>query len=337
MDTIVKFNQLGGPEVLRLEQVSPLEPGPDEVRIKVEAFGLNRAEALYRRGQYLEHPSLPSRLGVEAAGVVERVGSGVTQVQVGDRVAVTPGQSMGQYGTYGDAAIIPATSLVKYPSSISPIDAAASFVQYLTAYFAFVDVAKVRQGQDVLITAASSSTGIAAIELAHLLGAKAIATTRTREKYQTLLNLGADEVIVTNEEKIPERVMEITGGKGAELIYDPVVGDTLPALAESVAWDGQIILYGVLNPSVPEYPVWTAFARNFSLRTYMIYNFTGLPTMGIARNETSYAKGVEFVVKALTEGKLKPVIAKTFPLEKIMEAHQFLESNQQVGKIVVTT
>ncbi|MCW3058632.1 MAG: putative quinone oxidoreductase [Capsulimonas sp.] len=336
MDTIVKFNQLGGPEVLYLEQVAAAEPKSGEVRIRVEAFGLNRAEALFRSGQYLEQPEFPSKIGIEAAGIVESVGPGVTQVRVGDRVAVAPGQSMAQYGTHGDAAIVPASVLVKYPENISPIEAAASFMQYLTAYFAFVELANVQPGQTILITAASSSTGVAAIELAHLLGARAIATTRTQAKRQAILNAGADEVIVTAEENLPERVKEMTGGKGADLIYDPIAGGTLPLLAESVAWGGQIILYGFLDDAPTEFPLFSAFFRNFLLRTYMIYNFTGHAGLGLARNETAYRKGVAFVVKALAEEALKPVIAATFPLKEIVQANQYLESNQQLGKIVVT-
>jgi NADPH:quinone reductase-like Zn-dependent oxidoreductase len=275
-------------------------------------------------------------MGSEAAGVVERVGSGVTRFQVGDRVAITPSQNMNYYGTYGDATVFPAHTLVKYPENITPVAAAASFIQYLTTYFVFVELANIQPGQNILMTAASSSVGVAGIEMAHLLGAKIIGTTRSNAKRQALLDLGADEVIVTEEENLAERVMQITNGKGAELVFDAVAGDTLPALASSVARGGKIVIYGMLNEAEIIYPLFPAFFGNFTLQCFMIYTYTGYSDLGIPRDEAAYQKGVDFVVKALAEGKLNPVIAKTFPLNQIVEANRFLESNQQIGKVVVT-
>ena len=336
MAKAVLFYELGGPEVLKIEDVPILEPKAGEVRIKVQAIGLNRAEALFRRGEYLEQPTFPARIGTEAAGIVDALGDGVKNVELGDRVSIAAGQSMSAYGVYGEFANVPAASLVKYPDNLSPTEGAAIWVQYLTTYFAFVDVGNLQAGQHVLITAASSSTGQSAIEMARLLGAKSIATTRTAAKKQALLDAGADYVIVTDEESIPKRVMEITGGRGAELIYDPVAGDTLSDLAESAAWGGKIVIYGSLNNQPMLYPLWTAFQRNFTLQTYMIYSYVGYPGMGLPRNEEAFARGVKFVTDHLTTGALKPVIAKTFSLDQIQDAHRYLESNQQIGKIVVT-
>ena len=172
--------------------------------------------------------------------------------------------------------------------------------------------------------------------MALLLGATTIATTRSATKKQGLLDAGAHHVIVTGEEDLVTRVKEITGGKGANLIFDPIAGATLPALAEAVAWGGEIILYGALgNPETP-YPLWTAFVRNFVLRTYMVYNFCGLPSVGLPRNEEAFARAVKFLQENLAAGNLKPIIAKTFPLGAIRKAHRYMESNQQLGKIVAT-
>ena len=291
---------------------------------------------MFRRGQYLEQPTFPSRIGTEAAGIVDAVGEGVANVEIGDRVSIVAGQSRGAYGVYGEYANVPAGSLSPYPENLSPVEGASIWVQYLTTYFAFVDVGKLQAGQRVLITAASSSTGQSAIEMARLLGATSIATTRTAAKKQALLDAGADYVIVTDEESIPKRVMEITNGAGAELIYDPVAGDTLSDLAESAARGGKIVIYGSLNDKPMVYPLWTAFQRNFTLQTYMIYSYVGYPGMGIPRNEEAFARGIKFISDHLRTGALKPVIAKTFPLDQIQQAHRYLESNQQIGKIVVT-
>jgi NADPH:quinone reductase-like Zn-dependent oxidoreductase len=332
----VVFNRLGGPEVLEIKDLPVPEPEAGEVRLAVQAIGLNRAEVMYRTGQYLEQPEFPTKIGIEAAGIIEAVGPGVTNVRVGDRVSVAVGQSIGKYGTYGEKIITRAASAIPYPTNISPEEAASVWVQYLTAYFAFVDLAHIQPGQSILITAATGGAGLGAIEMARLLGATTIATTRSASKKQALLDAGADHVIVTNDENLVERVKEITGGKGADVIFDPIAGDTLPILAEAVAWGGQIILYGTLNGANVPYPLFAAFLRNFSLRTYMVYSFCGLPTLGIPRNEEAFARAVKFINDKLASGKLKPVVAKTFPFSQIQEAHRFMESNQQLGKIVVT-
>jgi len=337
MDTArtVRFSRLGGPEVLQIEDLPIVEPKSGEVRIRVQAIGLNRAEIMFRTGQYLEQPQFPSRIGLEAAGIVEAIGAGVTKVRIGDKVSVATGQSIAKYGTYGETAIVPASSAISYPDNLTPEEAASVWVQYLTAYFAFVDLAKIQPGQSVLITAATGGAGLGAIEVARLLGAVAIATTRSASKQQALLDLRADHVIVTSKEDLGSRVKEITGGRGADLIFDPIAGDTLPTLAEAVAWGGQIILYGALGGTNVPYPLFAAFARNFTLRSYVVYSFCGLETLGLRRNEEAFARAVQFINENLASGKLKPVIAKIFPLSEIQEAHRYMESNQQLGKIVI--
>jgi len=337
MDTArtVRFSRLGGPEVLQIEDLPIVEPKSGEVRIRVQAIGLNRAEIMFRTGQYLEQPKFPSRIGLEAAGIVEAIGAGVTKVRIGDKVSVATGQSIAKYGTYGETAIVPASSAISYPDNLTPEEAASVWVQYLTAYFAFVDLAKIQPGQSVLITAATGGAGLGAIEVARLLGAVAIATTRSASKQQALLDLRADHVIVTSKEDLGSRVKEITGGRGADLIFDPIAGDTLPTLAEAVAWGGQIILYGALGGTNVPYPLFAAFARNFTLRSYVVYSFCGLETLGLRRNEEAFARAVQFINENLASGKLKPVIAKIFPLSEIQEAHRYMESNQQLGKIVI--
>jgi len=337
MDTArtVRFGRLGGPEVLQIEDLPIVEPKSGEVRIRVQAIGLNRAEIMFRTGQYLEQPEFPSRIGLEAAGIVEAIGAGVTKVRIGDKVSVATGQSIAKYGTYGETAIVPASSAISYPDNLTPEEAASVWVQYLTAYFAFVDLAKIQPGQSVLITAATGGAGLGAIEVARLLGAVAIATTRSASKLQALLDLRADHVIVTSKEDLGSRVKEITGGRGADLIFDPIAGDTLPTLAEAVAWGGQIILYGALGGTNVPYPLFAAFARNFTLRSYVVYSFCGLETLGLRRNEEAFARAVQFINENLASGKLQPLIAKIFPLSEIQEAHRYMESNQQLGKIVI--
>ena len=181
---------------------------------------MNRAEVVFRKGQYIETPTLPSQLGYEAAGIVDAVGTGVTDFKVGDRVSSIPSFSMVDYGVYGESAILPVTAVAHYPDKLSAAEGAAIWMQYITAYGALIEYGKMKKDDVVLITAASSSVGLAAIQLTKAIGGLAIATTRGADKKSFLLDAGADHVIVTDEENIAEKVMEITSGAGANLTFD---------------------------------------------------------------------------------------------------------------------
>jgi NADPH:quinone reductase-like Zn-dependent oxidoreductase len=166
MPRIVRFHEVGQADVLKLEELPLVEPQEGELRIKVEAIGLNRAEVMFRNGQYLESPELPSKLGYEAAGIVDAVGPGVEGFQIGDRVSSIPAFSMSQYGVYGEAAILPVSAVAHYPDNLSAAEGAAIWMQYLTAYGALIHYGKMKKDDVVLVTAASSSVGLAAIQLA---------------------------------------------------------------------------------------------------------------------------------------------------------------------------
>ena len=191
MPKIIRFHETGAADVLKVEDLPLTKPGEGEVRLKVEAIGLNRAEVMFREGQYLEDPELPTRLGYEAAGVVDAVGPGTKDVQVGDRVSTIPSFSIGKYGVYGQSAIVPAYAVVRYPDNLTAIEGAAIWMQYLTAFGALVEFGQVKKGDSVLITAASSSVGLAAIQITKAAGASAIATTRGANKKPFLLAAGA--------------------------------------------------------------------------------------------------------------------------------------------------
>ncbi|HYA30593.1 MAG TPA: alcohol dehydrogenase catalytic domain-containing protein, partial [Acidobacteriota bacterium] len=182
MARVVRFHKTGGPEVLTVDQVDVPMPGPGEVRIAVKALGLNRAESMFRSGTYLEQPKFPARLGYEAAGTVEALGKGVQGLEVGDAVSTVPAFSMNQYGVYGDTAIVPAFAVAKHPASLSWTEAAALWMQYATAYGALIDIAGLKANDTLLISAASSSVGIAAIQIARMIGATPVALTRRSNK-----------------------------------------------------------------------------------------------------------------------------------------------------------
>src|SRR3954447_7214559 len=219
MARIVRFHTIGGPEVLRVEEVKVNPPGKGEVQIAIKALGLNRAEAMFRSGQYLEEPKLPARLGYEAAGTVAAVGPDVEGFQVGDAVSTIPSFSLNAHGLYGDLANAPAYAVTHHPASLSWVEAAAGWMQDLTAYGALIDIAGLTKGDAVGIPAASSSVGLAAIQIANKLGATPIALTRGSSKRQALVDAGAAHVIATDEQDLVREILGITGGKGARVVF----------------------------------------------------------------------------------------------------------------------
>lgn len=328
MPKIVRFHETGGADVLKIEDLPSAQPGEGEVRLRVEAIGLNRAEVMFRRGQYLEAPEFPSRLGYEAAGIVDAVGPGTSDVQIGDRVSTIPAFSMGKHGVYGESAIVPSFAVAPYPDDLSPSEGAAIWMQYLTVFGALIDIGQLKQGESVVITAASSSVGLAAIQLAKAAGALAIATTRGPDKKDFLLDAGADHVIVTNEEALAATVLAITGEGGAELIFDPIGGPTLETLADAAAPGATIIEYGALSPEPTIFPLFSSLKKGLTIRGYTLFELVNEPE--------SLAAGKEYIYEGLRAGALKPIIDRTFTLDGISDAHRYMESNKQKGKIVVT-
>jgi len=327
-DRVVRIHRLGGPEVLSLERASPGEPRAGEALVRIQAIGLNRSEAVYRSGQYLIPPKLPSLMGYEASGVLEAIGSDVTGFTIGQPVCVLPNFRMGEYGVYADRAIVPASSLVAPPPGLGPVEAASVWMQFFTA-FGIVQAGRLALGDFVLIPAASSSVGLAAIQLANWLGAEPIAMTRTSAKRDALLAQGARHVIASQECDVAAEVMRITGGRGARVVFDPVGGPFVETLAKSMADEGILIIYGSLSGAATPYPHWSAALKGLSLRGWVASQIWNHPQR--------FARCRDLILRGLAGGHLHPLVAKTFSLDQIVEAHRFLESNQQVGKIVVTT
>ena len=327
MARIVRFHQYGDPSVLKLEDLEVPPPAAGEAQIEVKSIGLNRAEVMFRTQPYLQQATFPSRLGYEAAGVVKAVGASVTSVQKGDVVSLIPPPDIARWGTYGELANVPARNLVKHPANLSFEEAAASWMQYLTAWGALIEQAKLTRGDFVIVTAASSSVGIAAFQVARAVGATVIATTRTRAKRQALFENGAHHVVVTDEEDLVARVMEITKGLGARVVFDPVGGPAFVPLTASMARGGILLEYGALSTEPTPFPLFTVLGRSLTLKGYLYHE--------IANDEATLERAKAFITAGLASGQLKPVIARIFPLDQIQEATRFLESNAQIGKVVV--
>jgi NADPH:quinone reductase-like Zn-dependent oxidoreductase len=328
MSRVVRVNEHGGPEVLVLENLDVGHPGAGELRVHIDAIGLNRSEALFRAGKYPVKPKLPTLIGYEAAGSVEEVGDGVKGFKPGDRVCVLPTFRLGEYGVYADHAIVPAVSVLAAPTGLTPIESASIWMQYLTA-LAIVEIAHATVGDFVIIRAASSSVGIAAMQWANWSGAVPIAATRRSDKSAALKALGARHVIATEESDLVAEVMRISGGRGARIVFDPVGGPYVDTLAQSMAEEGILFIYGGLSGEPTPFPHWPAAMKGLSIR--------GWVASSIWNHPERFARAQALVKQGLASGHLKPVIAKTFALEQIADAHRYLESNRQLGKIVVTT
>jgi NADPH:quinone reductase-like Zn-dependent oxidoreductase len=322
---IVRMHGVGGPEVLRLDSVEGAAPGAGQVSIRVGAIGLNRVECLFRSGGF-GAPSLPSKIGYEAAGTIEAVGDSVTGFRPGDRVATLPGLSMEDFGVYGELIVYPADMLVRVPDGQPITEAAATWMQYLTAY-ALIAVAQIRRGDAVIVTAASSSVGLAAIQIVNAAGGIPIAVTRGPAKADALRRHGAAHVIVTAQQDLAQAVLEVTGGQGARIAFDAVAGAAFAALPLALARGGIIILYGSLGGDVASFPAPLSMLKGLSIRCFAMNSMLAEPD--------HRRDAIAYIHRGLANGTLRPVIDCIFELSEIADAHRYLESNGQFGKIVV--
>jgi NADPH:quinone reductase-like Zn-dependent oxidoreductase len=266
-------------------------------------------------------------MGYEGVGTIEALGEGVAGFAVGQRVCVLPMTTPGM-GLWAEQAIVPARILLPAPPGLTAAEAASIWMQYMTA-FALIEVAEIGIGDGVIVRAASSSVGVAAIQLANWAGAVSIACTRTSDKAGALRAQGAAHVVATEEEDLVARVMEITGGKGARTAFDPVGGPYVDTLAQALAPRGILFVYGGLSEQPTPYPHWPCAMKGLSMRGWVASEIWNHPHR--------YKAAQEKILAGLAGGQLKPVIAREFHgLEQLAAANEFLESNQQVGKVVVT-
>lgn len=324
----VRFHETGGPDVLKIEHVQTPEPGAGEVRIRARALGLNRAESMYRSGRYVIEPQFPATMGYEAAGVVDAVGAQVQGLTVGDSVSVVPAFMFDQYGLYGDLVLAPARAVVKNPEGLSWESAAATWMAYTTAWGALVDIADLGEGDVVVLGAASSSVGLAAIDIARSLGATPIALTRTEEKAHELIQAGAQHVLQIGVHDLEKEILALTDGKGARVVFDPVTGADFESLVKATSKDGIVFIYGALSHDATPIPVMHVLAKHITIRGYEFIEVTA--------NDQKLSQAIKFIADGIAAGHFNAKIARVFPFEQIVDATRFLESNAQFGKVVVT-
>jgi NADPH:quinone reductase len=321
MPKAIRFHKPGGPEVLSYEDVSVGNPGPDEARVKNNAIGLNFIDTYHRSGLY--PLTMPSGVGLEAAGVVEAVGSNVTWVKAGDRVAYAGGPP----GAYSEVRLIPAHRLVKIPDGISDQTAAAAMLKGLTVQYLIRRTYKVQAGQTVLFHAAAGGVGLIAGQWLKALGVNAIGTAGSEEKAKLAKAHGYAHTIVYTKEEFAPRVKEITGGKGVPVVYDSVGKDTFSGSLDSLEPRGMLVVFG--NGSGPV----TGVDVNVLAKGSYYLSRPTLMTYTAKREELEESAAELFDV--IKSGKVKIEINQTYALKDAAQAHRDLESRKTTGSTVL--
>ena len=318
----IVFTELGGPEVMQLSEVPRPEVRPGMVLLKVHAIGVNFADTRFRQGTYVVKPKLPDTPGMEAAGVVEAVGEGVSGIAPGMRVAAFTVKS---YAEYCQA---PAPMIIRLPDDVSFVDGAAFPIQVMTAYHMLHTADTTGPGKTVLVHSAAGGVGIVAVQLAKAAGARVFGTVSSDAKAQLVKDHGADAVINYASEKFADEVLRLTDGRGADLILDAVGKPTFEEGLRCLAAFGHLILYGRAGGPTDPLNVATLSAKSQKVSGFMV------PT--VTRNFPEKTReSAEQCFRLMREGKLKLHIGKTFPLAQAADAHRYLESRQSTGKLVL--
>jgi NADPH:quinone reductase-like Zn-dependent oxidoreductase len=337
---VIRFYKNGGPEVLKTEEIVRPQPKGNEVSIRVQAIALSRTDLLWREGSYFEQPVFPAQIGYDAAGVIESVGPEVENLKVGNHVSTFPAASLLDYTAHGEAAIYPEHALLAYPDNLNAEQAAAANTGLFAAYFALVELAALKPDQYVVVTAASSSMGIAAMQLAQALGGRSIAITRSMAKREGLTAAGAHHVLVAGSDDVQEALLEITRGHGADVVYDGVGGPGLEELVWATKRFGHIVVYGCLGGmgNTTLLPLGACFLRGLNLHaSYKIFDFTGHSRLGIPANRKAIERAKRLVFGGLASERFKPVIDRVFiGLDEYASAHRYMDTNAQTGKVIVS-
>lgn len=337
MPRTVRFHEIGDASVLRLEEEPLQDPGPGQVRLRVEALGFMFADSLFRTGQYPEKATLPGAgIGYEAAGIVDAVGPGVSEFREGDRVTSFTNFSLLDFSVHRESAVLPARCVTPVPERLSIEEAAGFWNAFLTAYCGIAEAGALAPGQVVLATAATSSIGTAAVQVVKRLGGTFIGTTRSEEKAKLLRDLGADHVVVTSKEDLGQRINEITGGRGVDLVFDAVGGAAFHDYGRMTAPHGHLMSYGALTLEMPVMPMLDVMVRQLKVSSYTLFTHTGNAHFNAVEQPAAVARAKRFILDGLELGALRPVIAKVFQgFDGYVDAVRQFEQGIGGGKVVV--
>ncbi|MDB4953025.1 MAG: putative Zn-dependent oxidoreductase [Myxococcales bacterium] len=319
----VRIHELTGPSALRVDEVPAPEVRSGQVLIEVKACGVNFPDILLTRGQYQFKPTPPFSPGGEASGIVRALGKGVTNLQVGDRVATTL-----LYGAFAEQIAVPELSVTKLPDEVSFEVGAATLLTYATTYHALVDRAALQKGETLLVLGAAGGVGIAAVELGTLFGARVIAAASSEDKLAFCREHGASEGIDYSREDLKERIKELTSNNGANVIYDPVGGALAEPALRGIAWEGRYLVVGFASGEIPKIPLNLTLLKGCQI----VGVFWGSFAMREPAKNRAHA---EQIFTWVAEGKLRPAVAAALPFDEAAEALGRLERRAVKGKIVL--
>lgn len=313
----------GPADTLVLEEVASPEPKKNEILIDVHSAAVNFPDTLIIEGKYQFKPPFPFSPGGEAAGVVAAVGEKVSHLKPGDRVMALTG-----WGSFAEQVAVPSYNVMPIPKGIDFNSAAAFGMTYGTSMHALKQRANLQPGETLLVLGASGGVGLAAVEIGKAMGARVIAAASSAEKLEVAKAAGADALINYSEENLKDRVKELTGGQGADVIYDPVGGDLFDAAVRAINWNGRLLVVGFASGRIPELPVNLALLKGASVVGVFWGSFAQRqPQDNLANFQQLFAW--------YAEGKLKPLVSQTFPLERAADAINALANRTAVGKVVV--
>ncbi len=319
----VLCKSFGPAENLVLEEITSPEPKKNEILLDVYAAGVNFPDTLIIEGKYQFKPPFPFSPGGEAAGVVAAVGEKVSHVKPGDRVMALTG-----WGSFAEQVAVPAYSVMQIPKGMDFNTAAAFGMTYGTSMHALKDRGNLQPGETLLVLGASGGVGLAAVEIGKAMGAKVIAAASSAEKLAVAKAAGADELINYTETSLKDEVKRLTGGMGADVIYDPVGGDLFDQAIRVIAWNGRLLVVGFASGRIPDLPVNLTLLKGAAVVGVFWGSFAQRqPQDNLANFQQLFAR--------YAEGKLKPLVSQTFPLGQAAAAINALGQRKAVGKVVV--
>lgn len=321
----VLCKELGLPEKLVVEEVASPTAGKGQVVLSVKACGVNFPDTLIIQGKYQFKPELPFSPGGEVAGVVKEVGEGVTAVKPGDRVIASS-----TWGGFAEELVVEADRIISMPEAMDFVPASAFVLTYGTSYHALKDRGQLQAGETLLVLGASGGVGISAIQIGKMMGARVIAAASTAQKLQVCKDNGADEVINYAEEDLRARVKELTSKKGVDVIYDPVGGPFSELALRDMAWKGRFLVVGFAAGEIPKVPLNLTLLKGCSIVGVFWGAFTRKEPENNLRNN-------EELLQFFVEGKVKPHIYATYPLEEAAQALNDVMHKRVSGKVVLTT
>lgn len=326
MSRVVVFDEVGGPEVLRVTDDPAPSPAVGEVLVRIRAFAVNPLDVMMRSGTSPATVPLPhARLGIEGAGVIEAVGTGVLRYRVGDPVIIAAIPDSAVRGSYAEYTTLRAEQVIPWPTAFDLVDAAAVWVAFSTAFGALVEAASMNPGDEVLITAASGGVGRAAIQIAREIGAVPIAVTRDSSKVEELVTAGAASVVATDEEDLVDGVRRRTGGLGARVTFDLIRGPGRTRLLEATRIGGTLVAAGYLDPrptpDTGDAPVTVIDYRGFDRLS----------------DPDSLGRMADFFASRAARGGLRPAVDRVFGLEEVADAHRRFEAGLNRGRKIVVT